>query len=183
MPPAKPIELITSPTSGSSSTDTRQSSLLKFQPPSSIPLLLLSTITSPCTPTFLSSRTFTAHSLFYVPPSTSCHNLVPLPPSKVLTATPGSSLHVVQRITEEVQILPPGVPHVALINKTTGSDNWHFFFNTLKNKKRRNFHQTILFALLSKLKKYFTEVTIQGCSIQSSFKQVWVTLQVCSIVE
>ena len=88
-----------------------------------------------------------------------------------------------QRVTEEVQILPPGVPHVALINKTTGSDNWHFFFNTLKNKKGRNFHQTILFALLSKLKKYFTEVTIQGCSIQSSFKQVWVTLQVCSIAE
>ena len=29
--------------------------------------------------------------------------------------------------------------------------------------------------------KYITQVTIPGCSIQSSFKQVWVILQVYSI--
>ena len=45
------------------------------------------------------------HILFSAPPSTSCHHLIPHPPSKV-PATPDSSLHVAQHITEEVQISP-----------------------------------------------------------------------------
>ena len=102
----KPTKLITSPTS-SSSTDTPQSSQLKFQPPSNIPLRLLSTVTYPCTSTFPSCSTPTTHSLFSfsAPPSTSCHHNVPHPPSKVLLATTDSSLHVAKHATEEVQIL------------------------------------------------------------------------------
>ena len=93
---AKPTKFITSPTSASSSSDTPRSSQLKFQPPSSIPLPLQSTVTSPCTPTFPSSPTPTptAPSSFSAPASTSCHHLVPHPPSKVLPATPGFSLYV-----------------------------------------------------------------------------------------
>ena len=116
---------ITSPTSASSSTDTPQSPQIQFQPPSNIPLPLLSTVTSPCTPTFPFSPTPTAYSLFSALPSTSCHHLVPHHPSKVLPATPDSSLHVMQHVTEEVQI-SPAVPHVAcglmhvnLLAKTT----------------------------------------------------------------
>ena len=122
---AKPTKLITSPTSESSLTDTPQSSQIQFQPPSNIPLPLLSTVTSPCTPTFPSSSTPTTHSLFSAPPSTSCHHLAPHPPSKVLPATPDSSLHVAQHVTEEVQV-SPAIPHVAnrlmhlnLLAKTT----------------------------------------------------------------
>ena len=66
---------------------------IQFQPPSNILLPFLSTVTSPCTPTFPSSPTPTTHSLFSAPLSTSCHYLVPYPPSKVLPATP-ESLHV-----------------------------------------------------------------------------------------
>ena len=112
MPSAKPTKLIISPTSTSSSTDTPQSSKIQFQPPSTIPLPLLSTVTSPCTPTFPSFPTPTTHSLFSAPLSTSCRHLVPHPPSKILPATPDSSLHVVQQVTEEVQT-SPAAPHVA----------------------------------------------------------------------
>ena len=105
MSSAKPTKLITSPISPSSSPDYPQSSQIQFQPPSNIPLPLLCTVTSPCTPTFPSSPTSTTHSLFSAPPSTSCHHLIPHPPSKV-PATPDSSLHVAQHITEEVQISP-----------------------------------------------------------------------------
>ena len=66
---AKPTKLITSPISVSSSTDTPQSSQLKFQPPSNIPLPPLSTVASPCTPTLPSSPTPTDHCLFSAPPS------------------------------------------------------------------------------------------------------------------
>ena len=304
MSSAKPTKLITSPTSASSSTDTPQSSQIQFQPPSNIPLPLLSTVTSPCTPTFPSFPTPTTHSLFSAPPSTSCHHLVPHPPSKVLPATPDSSLHVAQHVTEEVQI-SPAVPHVAcglmhldllaktttklllvcilfllflynfefllgllyfprevfdimyqdfsfgfyslpfkfsgkvlpvilillffsfilymptrlflsgankksfksknsvgrkccqlkvlkvllmhlfvtlLINKTTGSDNRHFFFNTLKNENKEEFLTYSTFCTLEQIeKKNITEATIPGFTIQSSFKQVWVILQVYSI--
>ena len=113
MSSAKPTKLITSPTSASSSTDTPQSSQIQFQPPSNIPLPLLSTVTSPCTPAFPCSPTPTSHSLFSAPPSTSCHHFVPHPPSKVLPATPDSSLHVAQHVTEELQISP------AVLAKTT----------------------------------------------------------------
>ena len=92
MSSAKPTMLIISPTSASSSTDTPQSSQIQFQPPSTIPLPLLSTVTSPCTPTFPSSPTPTTHSLLSTPQSTSCHHLLSHPPSKVLPATPDSSL-------------------------------------------------------------------------------------------
>ena len=112
MSSAKPTKLITSPTPASSSTDTPQSSQIQFQPPSNIPLPLLSTVTSPYTPTFSSSPTPTTHSLFSAPPSTSCHHLVPHPPAKVLPANPDSSLHVAQHVTKEVQI-SLAVPHVA----------------------------------------------------------------------
>ena len=125
MASATPTKLIILPTSASCSTDTPQSCQIQFQPPSTIPLPLLSTVTSPCTPTFPSFPTSTTHSLFSAPPSTSCHHLVPHPPSKILLATPDSSLHVVQHVTEEVQI-SPAVPHVAcglmhldLLAKTT----------------------------------------------------------------
>ena len=118
----KPTKLITSPTSASSSTDTPQSFQIQFQPPSNIPLPLLSSITSPCISKFPSSPTPTTHSLYSAPPSTSCHHLVFHPPSKVLRATPDSSLQVVQ---QEVQI-SPAVPEVAselmhlnLLAKTT----------------------------------------------------------------
>ena len=108
---AKPTKLITSPISASSSTDTPQSSQLKFQPPSNIPLPPLSTVASPCTPTLPSSPTPTDHCLFSAPPS--CHHLALHPPSKVLPATPDSSLHVAQDVTEEVHVSSPVVPHVA----------------------------------------------------------------------
>ena len=62
---AKSTNSITSPNSGSSSTDTLQSSQLKFQPPSNIPLPFLSTATSWCTPTFPSSPTPATHSLYF----------------------------------------------------------------------------------------------------------------------
>ena len=122
---AKSTKLITSSTSASSSTDTLQSSQIQFQPLSTIPLPLLSNVTSPCTPTFPSSPTLTTQSLFSAPPSKSCHHLVPHPPSKILPATPDSSLHVAQDVTEEVQI-SPAVHHIAcglmylnLLAKTT----------------------------------------------------------------
>ena len=121
---AKPTKLITSPTSASSSTDTPQSYQIQFQPPSTISLPLLSTVTSPYTPTSPSTPTATTHSLFSAPPSTSCHHLVSHPPSKILPVTPDSSLHVAQNVTEEVQISPavPYVPcelmHLDLLAKT-----------------------------------------------------------------
>ena len=125
-PSAKPNKLIYQPTSASSLTGTPQSSQLKFQLPTSIPIPLVSTVAPPYTPTFPSCPTPTAHFSFSTPPSTSYHHLVPHPPSKVLPATPGSSLHVEQHVTEEVQISPPAVPHVAcglihlnLLAKTT----------------------------------------------------------------
>ena len=125
MSSAKPTTLITSSTSASSSTDTLQSSQIQFQPLSTIPLPLLSNVKSPCTPTFPSSPTLTTQSLFSAPPSKSCHHLVPHPPSKILPATPDSSLHVAQDVTEEVQI-SPAVHHIAcglmylnLLAKTT----------------------------------------------------------------
>ena len=68
------------------------------------------------------------------------------------------------------------------INKTTGSDNRHFFFNTLKNENKEEFLTYSTYCTLEQIgKKYITEATIPGCSIQSSFKQVWVILQVYSI--
>ena len=109
---AKPTKLIISPTSASSSTGTSQSSQIQFQLPSTIPLPLLSTVTSPCIPTFPSFPTPTTHSLYSAPPSTSCHHLVPHPPSKILPAFPDSSLHVAQHVTEEVPT-SPAVPQVA----------------------------------------------------------------------
>ena len=126
MSSAKPTKLIISPTSASSSTDTPQSSQIQFQPPpTTIPIPLLSTVTSPCTSTFPSSPTPTTHSLFSAPPSTSCYHLVPHPPSKILPANPDSSLHVVQHVTEEVQMSPAvshvacGLMHLDLLAKTT----------------------------------------------------------------
>ena len=101
MPSSKPTKVLTSSTSESSSSDIPQSSQIKLQPPSSIPLPLLPTVTFPCTPTFPSSSTPTAHSSFSAPLFTSLHHLVPHPPSKVLPATPGSSLHVAQHVTEK----------------------------------------------------------------------------------
>ena len=92
MSSAKPTKFITLPTSASSSTDTPRSFQIQFQQPSNIPHPLLSTITSPCTPTFPSSPTPTTHSLLSTPQSTSCHHLLSHPPSKVLPATPDSSL-------------------------------------------------------------------------------------------
>ena len=69
-----------------------------------------------------------------------------------------------------------------LINKTTGSDNRHFFFNTLKNENKEEFLTYSTFCTLEQIeKKNITEATIPGCTIQSSFKQVWVILQVYSI--
>ena len=97
MPSAKPTKLIISPNSAYSSSDTPQSSQVKLQPPSSIPLPILSTVTSPCTPTFPSSPSPTAHSSFSDPSSKSGHHLVPHPPSKVLLLgpAPGSFLNFV----------------------------------------------------------------------------------------
>ena len=67
-----------------------------------------------------------------------------------------------------------------LINKTTSSDNRHFFFNTLE--KENKFLTYSKFCTLEQIeKKNITEVTIPGCTIQSSSKQVWVKLQVYSI--
>ena len=82
MPSAKPTKLINSPTSASSSSDTPDLSQLKFQPPFIIPLPLLSTATSPYTPSFPSSLTPIAHSSFSAPSSTPCHHLVSHPPRK-----------------------------------------------------------------------------------------------------
>ena len=67
-----------------------------------------------------------------------------------------------------------------LINKTTGSDNRHFFFNTLEKENKEEF-LTCFLRSWSNWKKNFMEATIPGYTIQSSFKQVWVILQVYSI--
>ena len=40
-----------------------------------------------------------------------------------------------------------------LINKTTGSDNQHFFFNTLKNENKKEFLTYITFCTLEKIEK------------------------------
>ena len=69
-----------------------------------------------------------------------------------------------------------------LINKTTGSDKRHFFFNTLKNEHKVEFLTYSTFCTFEQIEKiYITKATIPGCSIQSLFKQVWVILQVYSI--
>ena len=94
IPSTKPTKIITSPNSTFSSTDTRQSpTQQKFQPPSNIPLPLLSTATSPMY-SYFSILLNTHNSLIIFCSSTSCHNLVPHPVSKVLPATSDSSLHV-----------------------------------------------------------------------------------------
>ena len=119
MPSAKPTKLIISPTSASSSTDSPQSSQIQFQPPSNILIPFLSTVTSPCTPTFPSSSTPTTHSLFSSPPSTSCHYLVPHPPLKVLPATP-ESLHFTR--STNITCRTPhscGLMNLNLLAKTT----------------------------------------------------------------
>ena len=62
-----------------------------------------------------------------------------------------------------------------LINKTTGSDNKHFFFNTLEKENKEEFLTYSTFCTLEQIeKKNITEATIPGFTIQSSFKQVWV---------
>ena len=69
-----------------------------------------------------------------------------------------------------------------LVNKTTGSDNRYFFFSTLEKENKEEFLTYSTFFTLEQIeKKNITEATILGCTIQSSFKQVWVILQVCSI--
>ena len=69
-----------------------------------------------------------------------------------------------------------------LINKTSGSDNRHFFFNTLEKENKEECLTYSTFCTLEQIeKKNITEATIPGCTIQSSFKQVWVILQVYSI--
>ena len=103
----KPTILKISPSSISSSSETPKLSQPNFQPPFSIPLVPVSPATSQCTTTFPSSPTPTAHPPF----STSHHHLVPHPPSKVLSTTPGSSLYVAQHIIEEIQTSPSVVPH------------------------------------------------------------------------
>ena len=113
MTSAKLTKIITSPTSTPSSFDTPPSSQLKCQPQSSIPPPLLSTVTSPYIPNFPSSPTPTTHSSISAPPSTSRYHLEPHLLSKVLPETPGSSLYVAQYVTEEIQISPLVVPHVA----------------------------------------------------------------------
>ena len=107
--PAKPITL---PISLSSLFETPHSSLLKLQSQSSLPLLSIFCKIS------LSS--------YISSPPTSRHHVVPHPPSKVLLATPGPSLHVAQHITEEIKTPAPAVSHVAcglitlnLLAKTT----------------------------------------------------------------
>ena len=120
MSSTKPTRVITSPTSISSSSKTVQSCHVKFQPPYSIPL------TSPCTSTFPSSPIPTAHPSTSYPPPRSRHHLVHHSPSKVLPATPSSSLYIAKYLTEEMQASPPVVTHVAytliflnLLAKTT----------------------------------------------------------------
>ena len=66
---------ITLPTSASSSTGTPQSSQIKFQPPSTIPLPPLCTVTSPYTLTFPSSCTHSSPLIF-------CFSIYILPSSR-----------------------------------------------------------------------------------------------------
>ena len=72
-----------------------------------------------------------------------------------------------------------------LINKTTGSDNRHFFFNTLEKENKEEFLKHSTFCPLEQIEKKkqtnYGRATFPGCTIQSSFKQVWVILQVYSI--
>ena len=56
------------------------------------------------------------------------------------------------------------------------------FCLTLKNENKEEFLTYSTFCTLEQIKNiYITEVTIPGSTIQNSFKQVWVILQVCSI--
>ena len=160
---AIPTKLITLPTYVSSSSKTPQPPQLKFQPPSSISLPLLTTLKSPCTPTFPYSPTQIVHPLCPVPPPTSRHHLVPHPPSKALPATPSPSSCVAQGLLIHLFL-------TLLISKTPGSDSRHFLtgsifwiFNLIENK-------------------YITEATILGCSVKSALKQVWIILRVYSII-
>ena len=108
----KQRKLVTSPTSGSSSFETPQSSQLKFQTPSSIPFPLVSTVMSSCTPTFSSSPTLSVHPSFSAAPPTARHHPLTHPSSKALPANLISFLYVVEHIAEEMQISPPVLPHV-----------------------------------------------------------------------
>ena len=108
----KQRKLVTSPSSGSSSFKTLQSSQLKFQIPSSIPFPLVSTVISSCTPTFPSSPTLSVHPSFSAAPPTSRHHLVTHLPSKALPENLISFLYVVEHIAGEMQISPPVLPHV-----------------------------------------------------------------------
>ena len=74
----------------------------------------------------LSSSTPTAYPSFSSPLSKSRYHLAPHPSSKVLSATPGSSFHVAQDTTEDMQTSPPVVTHMTcgliplnLLAKTT----------------------------------------------------------------
>ena len=142
IPSTEPTKLITLPTSLSSSSETQHSSQHSTQSQSSLPLPFLSSATSPCTPTFPSCPTPTAHPSFSAPPATSCHHLVPNYSSKVLPATPGSSLYVGQYnskntiTTCRTHVACGGLITVELLAKATtelflvGIFNY-FFYNIL----------------------------------------------------
>ena len=68
-----------------------------------------------------------------------------------------------------------------LINKTTVSDNQHFLFNTLKNESKEFLMGSTFCTFKLIEKKYITEATILRCSIESSFKQLWVILLIYPI--
>ena len=68
-----------------------------------------------------------------------------------------------------------------LINKATDSDDQHFLFNTSKKENKEDFLTGSSFCTWANWKKYITEATVPECSIESSFKQVWVILQVYPI--
>ena len=63
-----------------------------------------------------------------------------------------------------------------LINKTTGSDNRHFFFNTLKNENKEEFLTYSTFCTLEQIEKKLYYGSDYPRMHQSSFKQVWVIL-------
>ena len=163
---AIPNKLITLPAYVSSSSKTPQPPQLKFQPPSSISLPLLTTLKSPCTPTFPYSPTQIVHPLSPVPPPTSRHHLVPHPPSKALPATPSLSLCVAQGLLIHLFL-------TLLISKTPGSDSRHFLFSLLKNENKEEVLTGGIFWIFNLIEnKYITEATVSGCSMKSALKQV-----------
>ena len=70
-----------------------------------------------------------------------------------------------------------------LINKIPGIDNRHHLFNILGNENKEELltGSNYILHFSANWKNYITEANIPECSMKSTFKQVWVILQIYPI--